>query len=248
VTDDFEYALDSWGNWDEYHHEFQKFEREAHTLILMPLHAAISHLKQEAEAEDQKLEPKLSESRGEEAEHYANLQQGNWEYFSDQERFLRNMALVGLLSRLIHSLRGMARTAESINPQVGKYAGEGELAKLWTEFTERFNFDFSDLQEEINYLDRLRLVRNQIVHDGGEANKMKKLGESKILPDGTFDMFDTKFSDKFPEFVQGSDSSAEVEVSEAQLDLGIEHSVKIVRWISKQLRAKELEVRNAGHP
>ena len=42
-------------------------------------------------------------------------------------------------------------------------------------------------------------------------------------------MSDTKFSDKFPEFVQGSDFSAEVEVSEAQVDLGIEHSVKIVR-------------------
>jgi hypothetical protein len=58
-------------------------------------------------------------------------------------------------------------------------------------------------------------------------------------------MSDTKFSDKFPEFVQGSDFSAEVEVSEAQVDLGIEHSVKIVRWISKQLQAKQLEAQNA---
>lgn len=46
--------------------------------------------------------------------------------------------------------------------------------------------------------------------------------------------------------MQGSDFSAEVEVSEAQLDLGIEHSVKIVRWISKQLQAKELEAENKG--
>jgi hypothetical protein len=74
---------------------------------------------------------------------------------------------------------------------------------------------------------------------------MKPLGESKILPDGTFDMLDTKFSDKFPEFVHGSDFSAEVEVSEQQLDLGIERSIEMVKWISEQLRAKELVAVNA---
>lgn len=240
MTDDIEHSMDSWGNWDSYHHEFDKFQQDAYTLILWPLSAAISHLKQEAEAEDQKLEPKLSLSKGEDGEHYAELQQRNWQYFEDQERFLRNMALVGLLSRLIHTLRHMAHTSESIKPRKGSYPGTGELAQLWTEFTQRFGLDFSHHQETISYLDRLRLVRNQIVHDGGEANKMKPLGESKILPDGTFDMLDTKFSDKFPEFVRGSDFSAEVEVSEQQLDLGIERSIEMVKWISEQLRAKEL--------
>jgi hypothetical protein len=81
MTDDIEHSMDSWGNWDSYHHEFDKFQQDAYTLILWPLSAAISHLKQEVEAEDQQLEPKLSLSKGEEGEHYAELQQRNWQYF-----------------------------------------------------------------------------------------------------------------------------------------------------------------------
>jgi hypothetical protein len=241
MTDDAEGHFGSWGDWNSFQREFEKLQEEAHALILWPLNAAISHLKEEAEAGDAKLEPRLSLATGDEAEHYAELQHWNWQYFDGQVRFLRNMALVGLLSRLIHSLRAMAKTSEFIAPRKGKYLGSGELAQLWTEFTERFGLDFTQLQESIDYLDRLREVRNQIVHDGGEANPLKPLHKSEILPDGTFDMLDTKFSDRFQDFVTGRDISAEVEVSQEQLDLCVDRSIEIVRWVSEQLRVKELE-------
>ena len=54
-------------------------------------------------------------------------------------------------------------------------------------------------------------------------------------------MYDTSFSDQFPEFVEGSDFSAEVVVSQEQLQLGLDYSIEIVKWVSEQLRAKEVE-------
>jgi hypothetical protein len=54
-------------------------------------------------------------------------------------------------------------------------------------------------------------------------------------------IYDTSFSDNYPEFVEGSDFSAEVVVSKEQLDRGIECSIEIVKWVSEQLRATEVE-------
>jgi hypothetical protein len=237
VTDAKLDPQDFWGNWDSFHREFEKFQEEVHTLILWPLQAALSHLKEEAEQADAQLEPRLSQSSGEENEYLIEQQQRNWQHFDDQERFLRNMAL----SRLIHTLRTMALLSEAVRPRKSKYEGKGELAQLWTEFIARFGFDFSPHQISIDYLDRLREVRNQIVHDGGAANRMKPLGQSEILADGTIDFLDTSFSEKYPEFVHGSDFGAEVDVSHEQLGLGVDRCIEIVSWVSEQLRAKEIE-------
>jgi len=231
----------SWSDWDSFHRIYERFNEEAHTLILWPLDAAITHLTEEAKAEDEKLEPRLSSVTGEEREWLGEQQERNWQYVPDQERFLRNMALVGLLSRLIYTLRDMSRQSELIAPRRGRYEGSGELAQLWEEFRVRFGLDFSPYDQHIAFLDRLRLVRNQIVHDGGEANTPKPLAQCSIKPDGTFDMYDTAFSDRFPEFVEGSSFSAQVVVKQEHLDQGIEYSIEIVRWISEQLRAKEIE-------
>ena len=241
MTDLPDETFGSWDDWDTFHLAYEKFNEGCHTLVLWPLHAAINHLKEEAEAEDAKLEPRLSSATGGEREWLGEQQQRNWQYFDDQERFLRNMALIGLLSRLIHTLRDMARSSEWMVPRRKRYGGGGELAELWEEFKVRFQLEFSAYQEHIDYLDRLRMVRNQIVHDGGEANPPKPFAESGIRPDGTIDMYDTSFSEKYPEFVEGNDFSAEVVVRQEQLDRGIECSIEIVKWVSEQLRAKEVE-------
>ena len=135
----------------------------------------------------------------------------------------------------------MARDSEHLAARQGKYKGEGELNQLWTEFTERFGFDFSHLQIQISYLDRLRKVRNQIVHDGGDAAVLKPFEKREIRNDGTFDMYDTSFADDFPEFTNGSDYNAQVMVTENQIEQGIQYSFQIVKWISEQLYSLEVQ-------
>lgn len=135
----------------------------------------------------------------------------------------------------------MARDSEWIVRSKPEYAGRGELAQLWTEFNERFGLDFTPYQERIDYLDRLRVVRNRIVHDGGEAKTLRDFGKSKTNPDGSFDMYDTSFLENYTEFVERESSSEMVAVSEEQLDRGIKDSIAIVRWISEQLRTIEIK-------
>src|ERR1035438_5372291 len=125
MTDLIDAPFSSWSDWDSFYHAFEKFNREVHILIEWPLDAAIDHLKKEAEAEDAKLEPRLSLATGEEREALGEQQQRNWEYYPDQERFLRNMALVGLLSRLIHTLRIMASISEPTVRRKANYKGKG---------------------------------------------------------------------------------------------------------------------------
>lgn len=240
-TPDLSAVDDSWGNCDGYRYRFDRFYEEIHTLILWPLNSAITHLKEEAQAEDAKLEPHLKYPTPDDEEQIFEEQQRHWQYFDGQERFLYNMALVALLSHIIHTLRTMARDSCWITPRKASYKGTGELAQLWTEFKERFGLDFVPHQEHIDYLDRLRVVRNQIVHDGGEANVLKDYGKTTINPDGSFHMYDTSFSDKYPEFVDGKEFSAMVTVSAEQLDRGIDDSIAVVRWISEQLRAIEVK-------
>ena len=231
----------SWGERDTYRHTHDKFNQDVHVLILWPLHAAMEHLKAEASQEDAKLEPHIVGASAEEHDAIIEQQDLNWQYFPEQERFLQNMALVGLLSHLIHTLRSMARDSEPLATRQGKYKGQGELNQLWTEFTERFELDFSHLHTQISYLDRLRKVRNQIVHDGGDAAVLKPFEMRDITKDGTFDMYDTSFAKDFPEFTCGSDYNAQVVVTEEQIEQGIDYSLQIVKWISEQLYPLEVQ-------
>ena len=51
MTDLPDETFGSWGDWDTFHLAYEKFNEGCHTLVLWPLHAAINHLKEEAEAE-----------------------------------------------------------------------------------------------------------------------------------------------------------------------------------------------------
>ena len=87
------------------------------------------------------------------------------------------------------------------------------------------NFD-ADL---IALIAPMRAVRNQIIHDGGQANPFKSQVELGLDPDFD-DMLDLSFSKQYPKFVQGESSSAEVTASEEQLEEVITGSVELVKW------------------
>jgi hypothetical protein len=238
MTDAPDHRFDTWGDWDSYHHEYEKFQEDAHTLILWPLHAAISNLKQEAEAEDAKLEPRLSLSKGEEAEHYANLQQQNWQYINDQERFLRNVALVALMSRLTHAILSMFRHAEPWAERNPKgYEGKDEFKKIWSEFRVRFGLNLN--ARDIKWVESYRCARNRIVHNGGEANVLKPFA---VMDNdaGDVGMYYLSFSKKYPAFVMGEGYNAEVVITEKLLDHAVEAAIRLVAHAAEELRKLEL--------
>jgi hypothetical protein len=91
---------------------------------------------------------------------------------SGQERFLRNMALVALASRLAHALRQMARHAELfIKRREGRYGASksSEFERIWAEYFERFGIDVEN-SGRVGFVESMVEARNRIVHAGGEAN------------------------------------------------------------------------------
>ncbi len=113
-----------------------------------------------------------------------------------------------------------------------------EFARLWLEYKERFQIDLEN-SPRIAFTEPLREVRNQIVHDGSEANTFKLLDEADVTGDerGWLNM---QFSRKYPEYVSGEGIGAEVNVSQKLLDENIEASIALVGWLTKELRTREL--------
>lgn len=151
------------------------------------------------------------------------------------------MALVALASRLTHALRKMARSAESFSKGKKRYGKKwmGEFRCLWLEYTDRFGIDFMANADRIEFVHTMQDVRNQIVHDGAEANTVKPLDESDFNS-GDAGYLDMGFSEKYPEYVSGTGFGAEVSVSEKQLEEHIKASVDLVGWLAGELRTREL--------
>ncbi|MFI5089636.1 MAG: hypothetical protein ACHP7P_06220 [Terriglobales bacterium] len=152
------------------------------------------------------------------------------------------MAVVALASRLTHALRQMARSAETFSPRKnGRYGGSGksEFQRLWAEYSERFGMDFDANAGLIAFVEPMTAARNQIVHEGGQANPFKSLDALDL--DADFDdMLDLSFSKKYSQFVQGESFGAEVSISEEQLEAMIKSSVQLVKWCAHELRMQEL--------
>jgi hypothetical protein len=151
---------------------------------------------------------------------------------------LRNMALVALSSRLTHALRNMTKSAESFSPRRKEgygHRGMGEYRRLWLEYSERFGIDFSATADRTAFVETMRDVRNQIVHDGAEANTFK-FSDEIDWNEGVLAFMDCSFSEKYPDYV----SDDEVSVSSEQLEKAVEASVSLVGWLAKQLRNREL--------
>lgn len=243
MTAEFELdGLSSIFDWDQYDAEAQSFLEDVHLLILQTLHASRQHLRNETAKQHSEIEAYLEKSKGETAERLAQDHADLGIQLAQQERFLRNQALVSLMSRLTHALLSMAKSSETWgmprSRNVGNDEGGDEFKKIWREYRERFGLNLS--AKYIGFVDRYRRVRNRIVHYGGEANSY--LPYDEIDAQGGVDgMFDFNFSKRCPEFVFGVGYNAEVDVTDELLNFAVNQSCELVTYAAKQLRVKELE-------
>jgi hypothetical protein len=120
-----------------------------------------------------------------------------------------------------------------------------EFQRLWVEYKERFGIDFEANTSQIAFVEPLREVRNQIVHEGSEANTLKPLDEADLSGSDS-GWLDMRFSEKYPEYVDGEGMSAEVSVSQELLDKNIAASIELVAWLAGELRKRELA--SMGNP
>jgi len=160
----------------------------------------------------------------------------------EQEIFLHNMALVALATRLTHALRNMAKSADTFAPRKGSY-GNGsmsEFERLWVEYGERFGIDFTTPEnaKRIAFIENMRKARNQIVHEGGEANPFKYMNE--VVKAGDEELLETKFSEACSEYVSGTGASAVVCVTPEKLNENIQESLRLIEWLAGKLRRIQL--------
>lgn len=111
-------------DFDTYEGEYEQFQWDVHILIKGTLHASFRFLDSEVKTELAKIEEWMKKPASDEyQQHMVDEHVDVLATNAAQERFLRNMALVALASRLTHSLRTMARSAEAFSP------GKSDTAK-----------------------------------------------------------------------------------------------------------------------
>ncbi len=221
--------------------EADSFEADVRVLIQNTLRAALEQISGAAQTELTAIETALKKTTDDEAqEHLVDEHVDVLAQELSQERFLRNMALVALASRLTHALRKMARTAEHFRPRKRRYgsSSDSEFERLWKEYTDRFSIDFDVNASRIAFVEPMRKVRNRIVHDGAEATSWNS-STIESLQRGEEPILDTAFSEAYSEFVIGEGWDAEVVVSQEQLDSMCEASVALVRWLSTELDTQD---------
>ena len=108
--------------------------------------------------------------------------------------------------------------------------------RLWMEYTERFGIDFTAKRHASHSVEPMREVRNQIVHDGAEAQTYK-FQEDIDWNNGVLAFMDDSFSKKYPQYV----SDGDVAVTEEQLTEAVKAAISLVGWLAKELRAQELD-------
>jgi hypothetical protein len=176
-------------DWDSFGIIASAFECDVHMLILTGLDASLKLLSTETQAEDAKLMQFLPKAKGDAAEYLAQEQADMWIQLSHQEAFLRNMALVALMSRLTHALFTMLRQTDPwALGDSDAYPAQDEFKKIWAAFRARFGLNLS--ARYIGWIEPYRRARNRIVHNGGEANPMKPFKDIDVdLGDeGTYDI------------------------------------------------------------
>ena len=234
--------MNSCPNVDFYGDEYHQFQWDVNVLIKGTLDASIRYLDMKVQTDLAEIKSALETSHDDEHQQYLVDEHVDvLETNREQERFLRNMALVALSSRLTHALRNMTKSAESFSPRRKRYGDKrmGEYRCLWLEYTERFGIDFVANAGRIEFVETMREVRNQIVHDGGEANTFK-FNSKTDWNKGVTAFLDFWFSEKYPDYVSGDGIGAEVNVSREQLDKAVDASISLVGWLAKELRAMEL--------
>jgi hypothetical protein len=240
------FALGDWrGRHNFFCHGYRAFERDLHVVILGTLEAGNSHVERQYKKESRSLKVKLKQAEG----HYqewlesscAELSEEKW----DQQRFFRNMATVAIATRLIQALRKLLGTAERFKARKPcRDKSKSEILRLWTELGDCYGIDISGNAERIAFATSLNDVRNQIVHDGGNANS--SLPFAQCNPEGgDAGLLDLRFSTKYPQYVEGSESSAEVNVSMKQVQQFGDDSLKLLNWVADELWNEQLKCRKA---
>ena len=228
-------------DFDSYDEEYQQFQRDVYLLIEGTLNASKQYLDGECRTELAKIKAAMDMTSDDEHHHHLEDEYGDVLLTNiSQERFLRNMALVALASRLTHALRNMTKSAESFSPRTKRYEKMKHLSefnRLWLEYGERFGIDFTVHADRIAFVEPMREVRNQIVHEGAEAQTFKYQSDTD-WNDGVLAFMDASFAEKYPDYVSEDDS--EVSVSEQQLKNAVESSVQLVHWLASELRRREL--------
>ena len=228
-------------HFDLFSMEADAFESDVHVLIREALNAALEHLSPKADADLASLENVMKTVTDDDYhEHLVDEHVGVMSQYRDQERFLRNIALVALASRLAHTLLKMARTSEFLKPREGPYGerGDSEFDRLWKEYAERFGLDFDTNAARIAFTEPMQKARNLIVHNGGEANRWIP-ATIQSLKKGKPPVLDTSFSKDYPQFVQGDGMDAEVRLSQEQLDEMCKAAIVLVRWVAGELDARD---------
>jgi hypothetical protein len=226
---------------DVYRDEYEQFRRDVHILIMGTLNAATKYLDSTARQDLSQIENLMEKARGDYHQHLVEEHVDVMAQNANQETFLRNMALVALASRLTHSLRTMGRSAESFSPRKKRYGNTSmsEFDRLWVEYEERFGIDFQANTGRIAFVEPMREVRNQIVHEGSEANSFLPIGEMD-LQGGDAGYLDMWFSKKYPQYTSGQGMGAEVSVSQELLDKDVKSAIDLVGWLAGELRKREL--------
>jgi len=223
---------------DSYDDEYQQFQWDVYLLIENTRRASALHLGAKVDTDLADIKAAIEKSHDPVAqEHLVDEHVDVLETYSRQEQFLRNMALVALSSRLTHALRNMTKSATFSPRKKNGYGHRGmsEYKQLWMEYAERFGIDFTANANRIAFVEPMREVRNQIVHEGAEAETYK-FQEDIDWNDGVLAFMDDSFSRKYPQYVSGGD----VAVTEEQLTEAVKAAISLVEWLAKELRTREL--------
>jgi len=220
--------------------EVERFREDIVSLILGVLDTSLEALDTRAHVELAGIEQEIKPPKTPVYREHLEDELGDVTVTSaSQIRYLTNMAFVALVSRLTHALRRMAKLAETFSPRKEWYAGKSEFISLWREYGERFGIDFDTNADKVQFVKTMVDVRNQIVHQGGEARPFKYLYEVD-LRDDIPEMTNSSFAEAYPTYVSGQDVSAEVSVSREQLNEAIDASIELVEWLAGELRRREV--------
>jgi hypothetical protein len=155
---------------ESYDDEYQQFQRDVYLLIEGTLNASKQYLDKECGTELAKIKAAM-ETADDESHPYLEDDYGDVLLTNiSQERFLRNMAIVALASRLTQALRSMSKPGDSFSPRTKEHKKRykktklSEFQRLWLEYGERFGIDFAAHRDRIAFVDVMNDVRNQIVH------------------------------------------------------------------------------------
>jgi hypothetical protein len=104
---------DEWNFPDAFNAEFDSFREDVYILIVNALKAGIESLFKAANAEASEIEAALKKATDDGYhQHLIDQRVVALSQNAEQERFLRNTAVVALSSRLTHALRKMAKAAD----------------------------------------------------------------------------------------------------------------------------------------